>query len=289
MDTIARAREDSQICIIGDELVADAAGQSAQSMVSVVEKAMALLDSFATEWSVNGVSELARRAGLPKSTTHRLLGVLIRCGMVARQGDGYRWGPRLHEIADRLDCRYPAQLRETLLPYLADAYVLTRQTVALGVLRDREVLAVGVLKGRRPLATVPGESKRCPAHCTAIGKVLLAYAPDAVRRRVLSGELPALTPLTITSGGALAIELERVRRRGVAYANEEYAFGMRSVAVPIFGEDRSVVAALGISGPVDDFELHTVVEAAIRVARAASRALQMRGSPGTGLADRLTS
>jgi IclR family KDG regulon transcriptional repressor len=288
MDTMTRSSEDRHIRMIRDDLADDAA-QSAQSMVSVVERAMALLDSFGTERSVIGVSELARRAGLPKSTTHRLLGVLLRCGMLARQGDGYRWGPRLHEIADRLDCRYPAELREKLLPYLADAYVLTRQTVTLGVLRDREVLAVGVLKGRRPLAVPPAKSQRCPLHCTAVGKVLLAYAPDAVQRRVLSDDLPAFTPLTITSGAALAIELERVRRRGVAFCNEEAAFGVRAVAVPIFGANRSVVAALGIAGPVDDFPSHTVVEAATRVAQAASQALRVHAEPETGLLDRLTS
>jgi DNA-binding IclR family transcriptional regulator len=257
-------------------------------MVSVVEKAMALLDSFDTEWSVNGVSELARRAGLPKSTTHRLLGVLMRCGMVARQDDGYCWGPRVHEIADRLDCRYLAHLRETLLPYLADAYVLTRQTATLGVLRDREVLAVGVLKGHQLPPLPPAESNRRPLHCTAIGKVLLAYAPDPLQRRVLSGALPALTRWTITSGAVLATELERIRRRGAAHANEEWAIGTRAVAVPIFGEGRAVVAALGIAGPVDAFQPHTAVEAAIRVARAASRALQT-GSPEASLTDRLTS
>jgi len=283
------ARGDSQLCIIHDELAGAGAGPSAQSMVSVVEKAIALLDSFDTEWSVNGVSELARRAGLPKSTAHRLLGVLTRCGMVAHQHDGYRWGPRLHEIADRLDCRYPAQLRETLLPYLADAYVLTRQTVTLGVLRDHEVLAVGVLKGRYPLPELPGDPNRRPLHCTAIGKVLLAYAPDTLQRQVLSSELPAHTPWTITSGAVLATELGRIRRRGVAYTNEEWAFGKRAAAVPIFGEDRAVVAALGIAGPIEDFQPHTIVEAATRVARAASRALQLHRSPKTGLADLLTS
>jgi IclR family KDG regulon transcriptional repressor len=287
MDSITRSSEDGSVRVIRDDL-ADGVAQSAQSMVSVVEKAMALLDSFGTERSVIGVSELARRAGLPKSTTHRLLGVLLRCEMVARKGGGYRWGLRLHEIADRLDCRYPAELREKLLPFLADAYVLTRQTVTLGVLRDREVLTVGVLKGRHPVA-VPAESHRCPLHCTAVGKVLLAYAPELVQRRVLSDDLPAFTPSTITSGAALAVELKRVRRRGVAFCNEEGAFGVRSVAVPIFGANRSVVAALGIAGPVDDFPSHTVVEAATRVAQAASRALRMHAEPETGLLDRLTS
>jgi DNA-binding IclR family transcriptional regulator len=244
----------------------------AQSAVSVVEKAIALMDSVGTGRSGYGVSELARRTGLPKTTAHRLLGVLVQCEIVTKQGDRYRWGQRLHEIAGRLGPR-PERLREHLLPYLADAYVLTRQTATIGVRSHSELAPVEVIDGRR-LKLCATATGRSPLHCTAVGKVLLAYAPDAVRREVFAARLTAMTPATITSVGTLACELDRVRRRGLAVADGEYRIGVRSVAAPIFDARGAVVAALGIAGPADDFPVPAMAQAAMRVAQAASRALR---------------
>ena len=244
----------------------------AQSAVSVVEKAIALMDSVGTGRCGYGVSELARRTGLPKTTAHRLLGVLVQCEIVAKQGDRYRWGQRLHEIAGRLGPR-PERLRAHLLPYLADAYVLTRQTATIGVRSHYEMAAIEVIDGRGlELYTTP--TGRGPLHCTAVGKVLLAYAPDDVRREVFGMRLCAFTPATITSVGALASELDRVRRRGLAVSDGEYRIGVRSVAAPVFDARGTVVAALGLAGPSDDFPAPAMAQAAMRVAQAASRSLR---------------
>jgi DNA-binding IclR family transcriptional regulator len=156
---------------------------------------------------------------------------------------------------------------------VADAYALTRQTVTLGVRSHHEMAAVEVIDGRRLKRPGTATAGRSPLHCTAVGKVLLAFAPDAVRREVFGVPFIAFTPATVTSVGALAAELDRVRGRGLAVADGEYRIGVRSVAAPIFDARGTVVAALGLAGPSDDFPVPAVAQAATRVAQAASRAL----------------
>src|SRR5262249_32806733 len=152
-------------------------------------------------------------------------GVLIRSGMVERCGDGYRSGQRLQDIAAQLHHRHQA-LREALLPFVADAYGITRKTVQLSVLRGRDVVDIEVLRRPNALSRDECDAERCAWHCSAVGRVLLAYAPQAIRREVLDGDLPAFTAATITSPARLAVELDRVRRRGYAYVDQEYAAGV---------------------------------------------------------------
>jgi IclR family transcriptional regulator, KDG regulon repressor len=246
--------------------------------VSIVEKAVELLAAFGPAHAVCGVSELARRSGLPKSTAHRLLGTLIRSGMVERYGEGYRSGDRLRDMADRLHYRHRG-LREILLPFVADAYGMTRKTVQLGLLHDRTVANIEVLREPNALSRDQWDAERCPLHCSAIGLVLLAHAPQAVCREVLNGELRAFTPGTITSPARLASELDRIRRRGYAYFDQGYAAGVRAAAVPIFACAGTVVAGLAVVGRADDFEPHAMIEAVTRVGRKASAALQARARP----------
>jgi len=179
-----------------------------------------------------------------------------------------------HGLCEPRRGRVEQAAQHLLLPYLADAYVLTRQTVALGVRSDDEVAAIEVINGERLRRSPHPTSGRSPLHCTAMGKVLLAYAPDAVRRSLLGAHMSALTPATITSVGALAVELDRVRRRGLAVADGEYRPGVRSVAAPVFDMRGAVVAALGLAGPADDFPVQLMGQVVTRVARAASQALR---------------
>jgi DNA-binding IclR family transcriptional regulator len=249
---------------------------------SVVEKVVTLLDAFSSDRTGYGVSELARRSNLPKATTHRLLGLLQRCGVVAREGDGYQWGERMHEIADRLDCRHAARLRRELLSFAADAYALTRHTVHLVVLTGATGRVLDTLGHQRDAVEVD-DTDEVPLHCTAAGKVLLAYAPDPVRRQVLGGQLTARTAATVTSGVVLATELNKVRRAGLATTRHEYVPGVSGLAAPIFDSDRTVVAALSVVGPTDRIDIHTVAGIVTRIGQAASRTLRS-GTVPTALA-----
>lgn len=240
---------------------------------TAVDKAMALLRAFGDEAQVGlGVSELARRAELSKSTAFRVLAILEGNGAVERAGTAFRLGPMIHNLGATPESAYLGRVRDVLTPFLADAYGLTRQTVHLAVLVGTEVVYLnklhGHLQGRMP-SRIGG---RVPAYCTAVGKMLLSYEPDCVEDVVAAG-LVAWTPHTITDPDALRAELRQVRQRGVAFDREEITRGLNCIAAPIMSSRGRPVAGMSMSGPVgrfrpDDYEtdLRQVCFAASRAA-----------------------
>ena len=250
---------------------------------AAVDKAIVLLLSFGEQaGSGVGVSELARRADMSKSTAFRLLGMLERNGVVERAGRNYRLGGRLHELGSSVYAPGHDRIRDLLIPYLADLYALTQETVHLAVLHGSEVVYLAKLFGHR---SVPAPSRiggRMPAHCTAVGKVLLAYDPD-VAGEVQDGPLRAFTPQTITDGSELAAELQRIRDEGIAFDEGEARLGLRCAAVPVMGPGGRPVAALSIAGSAHRLEAraHSVRLRQV-AASAAQELLRARRAARTG-------
>jgi IclR family transcriptional regulator, KDG regulon repressor len=244
---------------------------------AAIDKAITMLGAFGDQASTGlGVSELARRTRLNKSTAHRVLGMLERNGVVERIGTGYRLGARLHELGLAVNPPGHERIRDVLLPFLTDLYELTRQTVHLAMLHGTDVVYLAKLYGHRPIPTPSRIGGRLPAHCTAVGKVLLAYDPEAAAR-ALAEPLHRFTASTIADPADLAAELDRIRRSGIAFDDEESQPGLTCVASPVLAADRRAVAALSIAGPrdrVDPVRLSTDLR---RVSAAASMAMARAG------------
>jgi DNA-binding IclR family transcriptional regulator len=172
------------------------------------------------------------------------------------------------------DCQN--QVRGILLPYLVDLYEAARETVHLCVLDEDAAICVERLGGSRsvPIGTRAGE--RMPLHCTAAGKILLAYAPESVRRRQMTGPLRGFTRSTITSPVALSGAIRRAARDGCAFDREEFVPGLTSVAVPVMGPD-GATAALSVTGPVTEFEPLRVVARIRHIAAVATQELLLAG------------
>ncbi|MFE7030790.1 IclR family transcriptional regulator [Streptomyces sp. NPDC057621] len=243
-----------------------------------VDKAISLLVAFGDRASSGvGVSELARRAQLSKSTAYRVLGMLERNGVVERVGTDYRLGERLHELGRAVYEPGQEGVRDFLLPYLADLYELTRQTAHLAALHGTDVLYLAKLYGHRQ-APVPSRiGGRLPAHATAVGKVLLAYDSDAAAQ-ALAGLLPRFTRCTITDPDELAAELERIRRTGIAFDDEESQFGLSCVAAPVLGRTGRAVAALSVAGRKGHIDTRRLSADVRRIAASASRAWAAQGT-----------
>lgn len=253
---------------------------------AAIDKAFSLLLSFGDQPSAGlGVSELARRSELSKSTAFRVLKMLERNGVVERVGSSYRLGSRLHELGTRVYSAQHDQIRDVLTPFGADLYELTHQTVHLAALHGSDVVYIGKLFGHRRIPAPSAVGTRVPAHCTALGKVLLAFDPDAFDAAI-SSDLPALTERSITDSSTLAAQLVRVRQEGVAYDDQEAALGLNCVAAPVFGVGNRAVAALSVSGPVGEFDTRKFASALRRVARSSSQALQRAGVGSTVRRDR---
>jgi IclR family transcriptional regulator, KDG regulon repressor len=257
--------------------VAYAAGEAASSGAgrddrAAVDKAMSLLLAFGEQaHSGVGVSELARRTELSKSTAFRLLGMLERNGVVERVGRQYRLGERLHQLGQDVYSPQHDRVRDAFTPFLGELYERTHQTVHLGALHGSDVVYLAKLYGHRRPPCPSRIGGRVPAHATAIGKVLLAHDPDACER-VLAGELTRLTPATLTDPSELATELARVRRAGVAFDREEVQPGLHCVAAPVLSHSGRPIAAISVSVATSS-ALSQVEPVLRRVASDASRFL----------------
>lgn len=222
------------------------AGNTSVPGATVTSRVIALLTAFDQGHSRLSLSELARRADVPLATAHRLVGELSRARLLTRTRSGeYTVGRRLWDIG--LLAPVETDLRTVAAPFLQDLYAGTLATVHLAVREGSEVLYLDRLAGNRSVPAISRIGARLPLHCTGVGKVLLAHAPEETQRRVL-GSLTRFTAYTLTQPALLLAQLEQVRREGYATTVEEMTLGACSVAVPVAVGGR-VVAALGLVVP----------------------------------------
>ena len=239
---------------------------------AAIDKVVSLLDAFAGQGGNSvGVSEIARRADLAKSTAFRILESLGRNGVVERIGSRYRLGSRLETIA-RPERVEDDSLREALTPFLVELHEMTRRTVHLAVLRRGDVVYLNKLHGIRQHPCPSRVGGRAPSYCTAVGKALLAYQSAAVLD-VVSRGMKAWTPNTVRDPENLSRMLERVRAEILASDDEECRLGIKCVAVPVWGRDGNPIAAFSIAGATHGMNDRGHVTALRRVTHAAQRAL----------------
>ena len=238
--------------------------------LTVVGRAALLLDCLAAGDSP-GISELARRSGLAKTTVFRLVHELARHGLVEDTGDGVRLGMRLFELGSSV----PRQrsLAEAALPFMRDLQQATGDTVHLAVLDGAEVVYLQILRGRGTRQLPSRVGGRMPAHATGVGKAILAFAPPDVVAAVIAAGLDRRTPRTLVAPGALRRELARIRDRGVSFDREESGPGIVCAASPVFGADGAVLAALSLTGWSSRLDLDRVAPAVRTAALALSRQL----------------
>ena len=216
---------------------------------AAVDKAFSLLGAFGEQGGVGlGVSELARRTGLSKSTAFRVLAMLERNAMVERTGTDYRLGARLRELGRTEDSRNQDQIRDALMPFLTELYGMTQHTVHLATLHGTDVVYLAKLYGRRSVTAPSRIGGKLPAHCTAVGKLLLAYEPAAASR-ALSEPLRSLTPRSTCNREELVTDMRAVLRDGVAFDYEGSQLGVNCVAAPVFTRGGRPLAAMSVSAP----------------------------------------
>ncbi|WP_106180553.1 IclR family transcriptional regulator [Prauserella shujinwangii] len=238
---------------------------------SVLARGLSLLDAFLAGDTELGLAELADRSGLPKPTAHRLLGELVEWGAVERSRPGhYRLAGKLFRLG-QLVPRH-RQLRQAALPFLEELHATSGENVHLAVPDDGYTLFVEKLSGTESMVVGSRVGGRMPSHCTATGKVFLAWGGRERLRRVVDAGLPRLTPRTIVLPGLLHQDLERTLARGVGINHEEAEPGVSAVAAPVRGARGEVVAALSVTGCSQRLD----VERLGRVVRAAAGALSAR-------------
>jgi DNA-binding IclR family transcriptional regulator len=221
---------------------------------TVVGRLEAILGSFDGCDHALGLSEISHRVGLPKSTVHRLANQLCAVGWLERNSGGYRVGLKLLELGSVALQR--TGLRETAFKHLHSLALRTGLVVHLGILDHGEVVYLDrVTTTRVTLPTRVGG--REPAYCTALGKVMLAFADPASQASALTG-MQRRTESTIIEPRAMQATLDSARRTGIAYDREEAYRGLGCVASPIRSGDR-VIGAVSVTGPVTRIRAHSLV------------------------------
>ena len=216
----------------------------------VLDRVVALLEALSRDDAGLTLLELSERLGLHKSTAHRLLMVLERHRFVEkiRHGGRYGLGLKLFELGTRSAAHLG--LGQRARPYLERLVAEVGETAHLCILDDGEVLYLEKVEPSRAVRAPSSVGRRNPAHCTAVGKALLAFVPqtdlDAMAKR---HGLRAFTRNTITSLPRLKRELALVRQRGYAIDDEEIEEGLVCIGAPIRDYSGSVVASMSVAGP----------------------------------------
>jgi DNA-binding IclR family transcriptional regulator len=238
-----------------------------------VAKALALLSAFTPHHPTMGVSEIARRTHMPKSTAHRLLAVLVDWEMVTKRGTEYSPGARLNELAALTAQPDTQELRRVALPHLLDLYEMTHETVNLCILTGEDALYVDKIHGHNSINSPACVGARLPAANTAAGKALLAFSGNDVLARVSENLRPA-TSSSIATPRQLAREVAVIQRSGIAYDRQETKPGLTCIAAPVRSWSGAVIAAVSISGPVHRFRPANAVPAIRTVAAGVAKLAQ---------------
>lgn len=240
---------------------------------SMTERIVRVLDTFTSERTMQTATEIARRAELPVTSAHRIVGDLIAAGLLERDEDGrVRLGMRLWELALRGSSAL--RLRQAALPHMERVQAVIREHTQLAVLEHDEALFLERLSHPDAGANITRIAGRLPVHASSSGLVLLAYAEAAVRERVLAAPLRAVSPETVTDAAALRAMLTGIRRRGYAVAPGFIEGVSTGIAVPV--RDRGeVVAALSAVLP-REAPTQPVIAALLHAAKAIQQDLRER-------------
>lgn len=251
-------------------------------MLLTIQKAgelLALYDRNHNEW---GVREVSAKLKMAKSSTHDLMASLAKLGFLNKTEESrYRLGWRLVTLSETLLAT--TELRKEAHPVMEDLAAQYQETIHLAVLDDTQAVYVDKLEGRQAVRVeLTSLGARLYAHCSALGKVLLAYSPEKeVQRIVQTAGLPRFTPNTIIEEEELVQALEKIRKQGYAFDLEEVLPDLCCVAAPIYNHRGQVIAAISMSIPAYRFKRSQTEfrDGIMRAAKTISKRLGFYGLP----------
>jgi DNA-binding IclR family transcriptional regulator len=229
-----------------------------RNRLSSVTTAIRLLKAFSEDEVEIGVSALAQKLKVAKSTVHRLAVTLVAEGLLEQnpETERYRLGIGLFGLGTLV--RRRMNLSNEARPYLFDLRKHTGETILLGIPTDTQIMHVYDLESPQALSIKSDLGARKPAHCTAVGRAIFAFAPEETIERLLSGPLERRTAHTITDPARLRDILAEVRQRGFAIEDEESDPGIRVIAAPVRDSTGAVVGAVGVAGPSQRLSMEAI-------------------------------
>ncbi len=245
-----------------------------------VDRVLSILNAFIDGGPNLTLMQVCQATGLTPSTAYRLLTNLVARGYLelSSEGNAYRLGLTVIRLAGVAMGQLDVRVKAT--PLMDELRNRTRETVHLAALDVRHIIYLEKLEGLHAIGLMSSRVGRtAPAHCTALGRVLLAFNPEATSK-ILEGPLEALTPRTVVNPNALRAMLAQVEHQGYALDLGEHEAEVRCVAAPIRDHAGAVIAAMSVSGPAQRIEpmlTEGLVKEVVRVANAISRVLGYLG------------
>jgi len=251
--------------------------------INALAKGLSCLEAFSGETVGLTLSQIARNLQTNTATASRFCRTLVDLGYIRRdEHKKYHVTPRVL----RLGYSYVSSLpqRRIIHHCLEDLSSRVQGTVNLAVLEGTEIVYLLRIARRDHLPIEIRTGTRLPAHCTAMGKAILAFSrPELLARVLPKMTLRSLTGKTITERAQFEQELATIRVSGYAWSDEELSLGNLAVAAPILDQHGYALAAVNVGAPTADYTLAQLVEAAvpqvIRIAKEISTALQMLEDP----------
>lgn len=224
--------------------------QNSQRIKSI-DKALDVLEFLSNNGDEIGISDISRGIGMGLSTAHRITNTLKSRGYIIQNQKTlkYRLSIKLFELG--CEVQNAKNLIRIARPYLKKLSRTTNETTNLAILEEKKVVYLETVESLEILKTGIYRGAKLPAHCTALGKVLLAYLTNEEFNRLYKKgkELETMTFKSITSLDELKMEIKKIKEKEYAIDMEEFMEGVHCLAVPVFGRDNEVIAAMSITGP----------------------------------------
>ncbi len=243
-----------------------------------LQRGIRIVEAILRQGNGSTALELEEEFGIPKTTIFRILHTLQKENWLEKQGDRYLAGHRL--IQNGMQALSGMELRRIAVPYLDRLSRETEETAHLGVWAGKKVMLVEVCDGPKHIRIASRAGSLTPAHCSSLGKVLLAnvVGPENLKQFYEGETLEKRTPNTITDLAVLANELEKVKEQGYAVDEREYYEDVRCVAAPVQNAFSSTIAALGITATTLTLHESMILDVAAKVMKIAKDVSQALGA-----------
>jgi DNA-binding IclR family transcriptional regulator len=239
--------------------------------LSAVERALLILETLDSSRRGLNISELSRRLGLPKSSTHVIVLTLEKLGYVQKRAGTLHYSLGLKAYALGHSMTKNVSISELALPHMRALAEQVHLSVQMAVLDGEQCVCIQKVEAPGLIKIDTYIGRRMDMHCTAVGKVILAFGPEDVLQRMLSKQVYIRhTRNTITSPKLIQRDVQRIRKLGYAVDDEEEEPGVRCVAVPVYHANGAFAAGLSVNGTISQIPMTLIESMAAHLRKSAA-------------------
>lgn len=219
--------------------------------MQAVERVTKVLRALCQSHQGLGVKEAGLKAGIPRSTVHRILNALAEEGLVRQDPESKRYYPGTAILELSIQMLNGIEVRTAALPYLRELRDKLQETLFLSVFDGDRCVCVEKVDGALSLRYFVAVGRHMPTHASAASKAILAYEEESTRNRIIAAcDFTRFTQYTLPDRESLLVDLETTRQRGYGLCLEEIEIGVNAVSVPVLGIAGEPIASISVVGPV---------------------------------------